>query len=79
MAVESIKITNTDTDPDPDLSLVLSCKRRKKDDVEEDPKEYPILSPYSKRRRLEEEEPDPDDSTQLPELMGEKAGVVVGP
>ena len=69
MAVESIKITNTDTDPDPDLSLVLSCKRRKEDDVEEDPKEYPILSPYSKRRRLEEEEPDPDDSTQLPEFI----------
>ncbi|KAL4606075.1 hypothetical protein ACB092_09G077000 [Castanea dentata] len=69
MAVESIKITNTDTDPD--LSLVLSCKKRKEDDVEEDPKEYPILSPYSKRRRLEEEEeePDPDDSTQFPEFM----------
>ncbi|XP_023906794.1 F-box protein At5g07610 [Quercus suber] len=71
MAVESIKITNTDTDtdPDPDLSLVLSYKRRKEDDFEEDPKEFPILSPYRKRRRLEEEEPDPDDSTQLPEFI----------
>ncbi|KAK9986011.1 hypothetical protein SO802_030962 [Lithocarpus litseifolius] len=68
MAVESIKITNTDTDTDPDLSLVLSCKRRKEDDVEEDPKEFPILSPYRKRRRLEEA-PDPDDSTRLPEFI----------
>ncbi|KAF3969203.1 hypothetical protein CMV_006989 [Castanea mollissima] len=66
MAVEPIKITNTDTDADPDLSFVLSYERRKEDDVEEDSKEYPILSPNRKRRRLEEE-PDPDDL--LPEFM----------